>query len=84
MSAIAIHPGAVANEGSYMDSVKDGHISGQELVGIYIIKRRDILHEKSISIAAVFPKALGLTVSMALCRADVLRTVQFPIAGAIQ
>lgn len=84
MLVIAIHPGAVANEGGYMNSVKDGHISGQQLVGIYNTKRRNILHDKSISGAAVFPKIFGLTVSMALRRADVLRAVQCPIVGAFQ
>ena len=75
MSEIAIHPGVVANEGGYMNSVKGGHVSGQELAGIYIIKRRDILHDKNISVATLCPKTSGLTVSMVLRCANLLRTV---------
>jgi len=39
-----------------MDSMKDGHISGQKLAVIYNVKKRDILHDKSSATAAVFPK----------------------------
>jgi hypothetical protein len=84
MFVIAIQPDTIASEGSHMNSVKGGDISGQELVGIYIIKGRDILHDKSISIAASFPKITSCAVWMPLCRADVFRTVQLPIVGALQ
>jgi len=84
MPGITIHPRAIANEDGYMNSVKGGHISRQELAGIHIIKRRDILHNKSISVATPFPKTFGLTVSMVLRRANVLRAVQCPVVGAFQ
>jgi hypothetical protein len=74
----------MANEGSYMNSVEGGHISRQELAGIYIIKRRDILNDESVPIATLFPKVSSPAVWMVLCRADVLRTVQLPIIGAFQ
>jgi hypothetical protein len=75
MSAITIHPGTIANKGRYMDSMKGGDISRQELAGIYIIEGRDILRDNSVSIATLFPKVSSQAMWMVLCRADVLRAV---------
>ena len=71
MLVIAIHPCTVADKSSYVHTVEGGHISRQELAGIYIIKRRDILNDESVPIAAVFPKASCPTLAMALRRANV-------------
>jgi hypothetical protein len=84
VSAITIHPCTIANKGGYMDSMKGGDISWQELAGIYIFERRDILHDISVSIATLFPKVSSQAMWMVLCRADVLRAVQSPVVSAVQ